>query len=199
MRRSSHFKTATLALALLAFPGGLSGQSVPCQSGNLDTMLKKYNDACRITEGCAVWQAFKAAVFPVAAMNTTMRNWWNTMVGSSWATIGPRYFEFGVMEPGNVVTPTMRTFYSLLPSSGSARTISVKHIDGKSRTILRVCTVDPTKGTPAQVGSTIDIPRGATLGKSYTFKATSADRQFVIVEIDPKTYGRSFKYELTVR
>ena len=130
-----------------------------------------------------------------------MTSWWNAMVGNTWAKIGPRYIDFGTSVKGNVITPTKRTWYSLMPSTENVRNVRIRHDDGKSRTMVRICLVDPTSGLPTEATG-FDIPKGSTQEywpKDAAYQVKNAAGKFVIVEIDPKTVGRSFAYTLWVR
>ncbi len=189
-----------LMAGLTALPG--PARAAPCQSQYLDKIIEKYNGECRALSACWTWRMGKLAAYPSVQMRKVgveMSNWWNVMVGNSWARLGPRKFEFGLAETGNVVTPGKRTFVSLLPSGDDTRTVTITKTGGKSRTVVRVCKADPVNGRPAQVGSTKEFAKKARNGTSHTFSVTGANRQFIIVEIIPKTAGRSMNYKLMVR
>jgi len=211
-RHNRHRTLVSVALTLsLTVAGPLQAQSV-CQSNALDQIIKRYNDRCRVYEGCYAWHLAKVAakssaqmlVYPPAAFNTIkneMTSWWNAMVGNTWARVGPRYVDFGTSVKGNVITPTKRTWYSLMPSTDDVRYVRIRHDDGRSRTIVRICTVDPTTGRPSQA-TAFDIPKGSSQQywpANAAYQVNNAAGQFVIVEIDPKTVGRSFRYTLWVR
>lgn len=208
-------KRRTLAMValttILTVAAPLHAQNV-CQSAALDQIIKRYNDRCRVYEGCYAWHLAKTsiktgiqmAVFPPAAYNNIkneMTSWWNAMVGNTWARMGPRYIDFGTSTGGNVITPTKRTWYSIMPSQKDVRYVRIRHDDGRSRTLVRICTVDPTTGRPLQA-TAFDIPRNSSQDywpADAAYQVQNAAGKFIIVEFDPKTVGRSFKYTLWIR
>jgi hypothetical protein len=192
---------APLPVATPVLGGETDPPSVaPCSSGYTDKVIKKYNKTCRLFDSCMLWKAGKIAIMPTAqfkALHKAMRDWWNWMVGNSWARIGPRYFEFGTQVKGNVLAPGTRLFYSVMPSHTNSRTVRLKHVGGKSRAIVRICVVDSKNGRRAAV-TTWDIPKRSRPGKTYTYTIRNVSQKFVFVDIAGKTVSRNFKYTLTV-
>lgn len=172
----------------------------PCSSGYTDTVIKQYNKKCRLFKACALWKAGKIIAMPneqFMALHKAMRDWWNWMVGNSWAKVGPRYFNFGAAERGNVLAPGTRLFYSVMPSHENSRTLRLTHVGGKSRAIVDVCVVDPNSGRPASA-KRWDIPKNDRLGKTFAYTIRSVNGKFVFVNIAGKTWSRNFKYKLQV-
>ncbi len=201
-----------LAVALAAGTAAPLSAQTPCTSDALDRVLAKYMGECAKYGDCNAWhQAVSAGglVAPGAFLDQLTRpmtDFWNWFAGNSKSKVGPRHILFGQSLDGEVVTPTMRTFYTLLPSGDNTRYVRLYHRGGVSRLTMRVCVVDPITKLPVQSGNVVDVPRNSTPGKYYPLDGpnkelvvTNAAGKFVIVELQPRTYLRSFKYSLRVR
>jgi len=122
---------------------------------------------------------------------------WNTLVGNTWAQLGPRALEFNKTLSGTVVGPGDRMFISAapIPADLDEVEIELKKEDGKSETEVTVCKVAANGQGTTLWSFTID---GGKDNQGKTWKKTfkNVDGYILSVFLNSKSVTRSMEYQL---
>lgn len=122
---------------------------------------------------------------------------WNQLVGSSWATIGPRRLDFNRNHTGTIVGTAGRMFVSL-QSFSTPVTITIDETGGRGKTSVVVCRVD-SQNRRTQIATRWFNDTNARKNKSderRTVRVDNAQGRIVTVHFDGKSVGNSFSYRI---
>lgn len=168
--------------------------AVDCGGDNIAaTILKNHQDklrnlGCKGDEDCIKDREKKAELVKEGI------KFWNSMVGNTWAAIGPRELEFTAELKGTVVNPGERKFITAMPIIDfDNASLVINKQGGKAETAIQISRLD-ARGTCSVVATeTVSAGDGAY---SKTVALTAVRGSVLIVRLTPKGLGRKLEYTL---
>lgn len=123
---------------------------------------------------------------------------WNSLVGNTWATLGPRALTLNTALSGTLVSTGGRVFLTAapLPANTDEVTLKLKKTGGKGKTSVAVCKVS-AHGHADQIWSfTIDAGDD---NEDQTWSRTfqNMDGYVLCVHLDCQSVAKKMAYELT--
>lgn len=177
---------STLSLAAPVHAEQCGGNSMAAE------LLKKHQDklkelGCKDDKECAKnrQKLFENSV-----------NFWNSLVGNSPLTIGPRRLDFDSDLKGTVINPGERRFISLPIIDYDKMTVSITKQGGQAETELTISKLDAQGKCTELVHE--DIPKGTgNYARSFSFDEVRGS--VIIVRLTPKGLGRKLEYTLKAK
>lgn len=195
-RRTAMSMSKRLAIGVLA-SGVLLAQpalAADCGGDNIAaSILKNHQDklknlGCKGDEDCIKDRAKKEALIKEGI------RFWNSMVGNSWAAIGPRELEIAKELKGTVVNPGERKFITALPIIDFDNLdLAINKQGGKAETSIQISKLDARGSCSVVATETVAAGDG-----SYrkTVNLTAVRGSVLIVRLTPKGLGRKLEYTL---
>lgn len=122
------------------------------------------------------------------------KTFWNTMVGNSWATIGPRDLQLGADLKGTVINPGERRFVSSVPVIDyDNMTVKIDKRGGQAETSIQISKLDAQGKCSDLFTETVPSGSGAY---SKTFSLSEVRGSVITVRLTPKGLGRKLEYTL---
>ncbi|MCL4789887.1 MAG: hypothetical protein KJ070_24425, partial [Verrucomicrobia bacterium] len=168
--------------------GCLTGVAVPAvlSQGATASAAKPMYDACYDT----------LAKFEEAGKKTIAK--WNSLVGNTWASLGPRPLTFGTKLKGTVVSTGGRVFITPAPLPAHTDEVEIKleKTGGKGKTSVTACKIS-ANGKAEQLWSFTIDPGDENEGKTWSRKFKNLNGYILSVHLDCKSLSKKMEYELT--
>lgn len=181
----------SLVLCFFLFSTNVSAQTPNCSSsaGVVSKMWQAWNDL-----GVGEASLLPNATY-VSRAAQAIRNW-NSLVGNSWATIGPRDLLINNRsESGTIWGQTNRTFITP-PSRNNSVTITLRKTDGKAKTGVTICTTDSRNNRRTVHSYTFN---SGNYTRTKTFVIPNARNKVISVNMRNYSVGNKFKYTISAR
>ena len=154
------------------------------------------NAGCALRTGLGVKTGFCAAAHFTTGLSSSLVGWWNSAVGNSWATIGPRRLTPEV-QSGTIQGQTARTFVGVAPVF-SRTTVTVDKEGGQAPTEVTVCAYDRDGRSEVIARRSFARGRNTDLGPER-LDVTGANGRMIAVNINgnPTNPLNRFEYEIS--
>lgn len=123
---------------------------------------------------------------------------WNSLVGNTWASLGPRPLTFGTKLKGTVVSTGGRVFITPAPLPAHTDEVEIKleKTGGKGKTSVTVCKIS-ANGKAEQLWSFTIDSGDENEGKTWSRKFKNLNGYILSVHLDCKSLSKKLEYELT--
>jgi hypothetical protein len=144
-----------------------------------------------------IWQEWNRLIqlaVPETQMVASMINFWNSMLGTSWAAIGPRPLT-DTWQSGNIIGTTGRVWVQQAPAATYSVTVKVKKTGMKGKTGVAVCKTD-SKGITTKVADWTFAKGSDNIGKVKSITISNAPHFLISVHLDGKSAVKQFQYKI---
>ncbi len=181
----------SLVICFFLFNTSVSAQTPSCNSSAavVSKMWKAWNDL-----GVGNASLLPNATYVARAAQAV--NGWNSLVGNSWATIGPRDLRFNNRsESGIIMGQTNRTFITP-PARNNTVTITLRKTDGKAKTGVTICTTDINNNRRTVHSYTFN---NGNYTRTKTFTIHNARNKVISINMRNYSVGNKFRYTISAR